>query len=106
MLVIWEDWKKRWELSKINLTWKSMEEIQKEYDWMYNFAKELLDKYRSRSEEYHSRNKLIQELKLQLWKERKELKEEIRNEMKYWKYYSESKIERDKRLKEEFMKLL
>ena len=106
MLVIWEDWKKRWELWKVDLTWKSMEEIQKEYDWMYNFAKELLDKYRSRSEEYHSRNKLIQELKLQLWKERKELKEEIRNEMKYWKNYSENKIERDKRLKEEFMKLL
>ena len=106
MLVMWEDWKKHRELEKVDLTWKSMDEAIEAYNWMYYFASDLLEKYRSRSKEYHSQNKLIQELKWKLWKERRELKEEIRKEMKYWKNYSESKIERDKRLKEEFMKLL
>jgi hypothetical protein len=70
----------------------------------------LLKKQSEMKKKMKDNNRLVEEFKHQLNMERKELKEEIRKEMRAKQQRHEekheSKEERDKRLREAFMKLL
>lgn len=110
MKIIWEDWKKHWVFTKIDTTWMPYERVVELYQWLQDDMEHLLVKQSEMKQKMKDNNRLVEEFKRQLNMERKELKEEIWKEIRAKQQRREekreSKEERDKRLKEAFMKLL
>jgi len=106
MITIWEDWKKHREFTKTNTIGMTVDQVRELYDRLREYTKHLVELQHDMKQKMKQNNTELWNLKVQLSKERKELKKEIYQEMRHWKNYNEEKAERDKRLKEEFMKLL
>lgn len=110
MKIIDENWKKHWIFEKIDTTWMSYERVVELYNWLQNDMEHLLELQSQMKKKMKDNNRLVEELKRQLNMERKELKaeiyQEIKNKHQRCQKQRESKEERDKRLKEAFMKLL
>lgn len=106
MKYIWEDWKKHREFTKTDTTEMTVEQVRELYDRLRDYAKHLVDLQHDMKQKMKANNLELHNIKVQMSRDRKQLKKELREEMVLKKKERESKEEKNKRLKEEFMKLL